>query len=214
SLLETEAREILEIHGLPVCEATLADSLEDLFECCQRYDFPLAMKIVSPDILHKSDIGGVKLNLRNEGEAFAAYKEILEAAKRETSADRIVGVLVAPMVASGPECIVGMLRDPFFGPVLMFGMGGVLVEAMKDISFRVFPLFERDIVELIQAPLGYKLLKGYRGKPPSDTAALEKIVEQVALLAHMHLDIMEIDLNPTVALADGASILDARIIIR
>jgi acyl-CoA synthetase (NDP forming) len=213
NLLETESRELLSLYGIPLPEAMFADSAEKAVEMGNTIGYPLAMKIVSPDIIHKSDAGGVRINLNDEAEVRKAFNTIVRNAEKVTSRDRILGVLVSPMVAHGQECIIGMIRDRQFGPVIMFGLGGIFVEVLKDVSFRVAPLSYEDIEGMIEEIKGYKLLTGIRGERPKDIDALKEIIGKLSRMAVENPGINEIDLNPVIVHEKGASIVDSRIIL-
>lgn len=213
SLLEPEGIRLLQAYGLPVLPGELATTEQDAVRIAGRIGFPVVLKIVSQDILHKSDVGGVKVNLANDVDVTAAFSDIMEKAKAVTDPDRIDGVLVAPMAAKGRECIVGMTTDPIFGPVLMFGIGGIFVEVLKDVSFRVAPLTSEDVDEMIREIKGYRVLTGVRGEAPRDIAAIREAIQKLAQLALCHPEIKEIDLNPVIVHEKGVSIVDCRVIL-
>jgi len=213
NLLETESRELLSHYGIPLPEAMFAESADQAIEAGNKIGFPLAMKIVSPDIIHKSDAGGVKINLKGETEVRAAFDEIIENAEKVTAKSKIMGVLISPMVPQGQECIIGMIRDKQFGPVIMFGLGGIFVEVLKDVSFRVAPLSLEDIDEMIQEIKGYKVLTGIRGEKQKDINAIKDMLAKLSQIAVENLQVNEIDLNPVIVHEKGASIVDSRIIL-
>jgi acyl-CoA synthetase (NDP forming) len=171
------------------------------------------MKIISPEIIHKSDVGGVKLNLGSAAEVEQAFDEIIRSAKAHHPDARIHGVSVQQMARSGREIIIGMSKDPQFGPLLMFGIGGIMVEIMKDVAFRLVPLTPRDAREMIAEIKGYQLLTGFRGYEAADIPRLEKLLLEVSALVENHPQIKELDLNPVLAYKDGALIVDSRIIL-
>lgn len=179
----------------------------------KQIGFPVAMKVKSPDVVHKTDVGGVKLNLRSEEEAARAFDEIRASLARAKPGAPFEGVTVEPMVAGGIETIVGMTRDPLFGPVVLFGLGGVAVELLRDVSVRVAPITDRDAEEMIGEIRGAPLLDGYRGAPPVDKASLFDLLHRVSRLAVDHPEVLELDLNPVVAFPGGkpALVLDARV---
>jgi acetyltransferase len=214
NLLETESRDILERYGLPLPEAELIRSVDEISEAVLKMPYPLAMKVVCPDIIHKSDAGGIKLNLKGETEVQKAFEEIIINACKVTARDRVLGTLISPMVAEGQECIIGMIRDPQFGPVIMFGLGGIFVEVLKDIAFRVAPLTNKDIAEIIKEIKGYKVLTGIRGKKPKDIEAIRHILARLSDVAIDNPEIKEIDLNPVIIHEKGASIVDSRMILK
>jgi acyl-CoA synthetase (NDP forming) len=213
NLLETESRDLLEEYGIPLPEAELANDSERAIEIAEKISYPLAMKIVSPDIIHKSDAGGIKLDLKDEKDMDKAFEEIIENACKVTTKDRILGALVSPMAAKGQECIIGMIRDPQFGPVVMFGLGGIFVEVLKDVSFRVAPLAEEDIDQMIKNIKGYKVLTGIRGEAPKDIEAIKGILLKISEIAIDNPEINEIDLNPVIVHEKGASVVDSRVML-
>lgn len=168
---------------------------------------------MSPDISHKSDVGGVKLGLEDEAAVADAYNEIIANAKAAVPDAQITGVAVQHMAPQGTEVIVGMTTDPQFGPVLMFGLGGILVEVLKDVTFRVVPVEERDAKQMIDEIKGKVILDGVRGQPPVDRAALENAILKVSEFIEANPEVRELDLNPMMAYPDGAIAVDARIVI-
>jgi len=171
------------------------------------------MKILFPDILNKSDAKGVKLNIKDEKEAELAYQEIIFKAKKYNKKVNISGVIVYPIVPQGTEIIIGMMKDPHFGPVIMFGLGGIFVEILKDISFRILPLEERDAREMITEIKGYEILKVVRGKTPRDIQAIKEVLMKISQLTIENPEINEIDLNPIFVFYKGLQVVDARMIL-
>jgi acetyltransferase len=213
TLLETEVRSILQAYGIPVPEAILAKSADEAVRAAGGMGMPVAMKIVSRKIVHKSDVGGVRINMKTPEEISGAFREIMGNALKVAAKDEIEGILITPMARAGQECIIGMTRNPQFGPVVMFGLGGIFVEVLKDVTFRVAPLTPADAEEMIRRIKGYPLLQGVRGQAPKDTAALKKILLGISRLSVENPDIREMDLNPVIVHEKGASIVDARMII-
>lgn len=213
SLLETESRALLQDYGVVLPQAELVRNGKEAAEAAARIGFPVAMKVVCPDILHKSDAGGVKLNVGAKKAAAAAFKEILENVSKVAAKGRVLGVMVSPMASKGQECIVGMIRDKQFGPVLMFGLGGIFVEVLKDVAFRVAPLSEQDVDEMIREIKGYKILTGIRGEKAKDTGAIKDILTRLNEMALDNPEIQEIDLNPVIVHEKGASVVDSRILL-
>jgi acyl-CoA synthetase (NDP forming) len=213
SLLETESRELLRAYGFSLPQAEFVRSPEEAAAASARLGFPLAMKVVSPDIIHKSDAGGVKLNLKDEKETARAFAEIIEKASTVTARERILGSMLSPMAPRGQECIVGMIRDKQFGPVIMFGLGGIFVEVLKDVSFRAAPTTEQDIDGMIREIRGYRLLTGIRGEKAKDIGAIKEILAKLNEIAVDNPEIQEIDLNPVIVHEKGASIVDSRVIL-
>ena len=213
NLLETEARELLLAYGFDLPPAELARDPDQAAELAGRFDRPLACKIVSPDIVHKSDAGGVRLNLEGAGAVRRAAREILERAAQVADPARIQGVLLAPMADPGQECILGALKDRSFGPVVMFGLGGIFVEVLKDVSFGVAPLTPSDLARMTDSIRGRRLLDGLRGEPAKDVAALQEALARLSALMADNPEIAEIDLNPVIAHPVGISIVDVRVIL-
>lgn len=212
-LLEPEAKEIIRAYGIPTTKFKVARTPSEAVKYAEEIGYPVVLKIVSPDIIHKSDVGGVKVNLKNQDEVVKAFNEILENVKRHKSDARIVGVLVQEFCPEGREVIVGMAKDPQFGPALMFGLGGIFVEVLKDVSFRVAPITRYDAEEMIKEIKAYPILEGIRGQPPADIEALIDILLKVSNLVIEHPEIDQLDLNPIFAYPKGAKAVDARIIL-
>lgn len=213
SLLETEAKEILKEHAIPVPVFRLAKSKQEAIKLAGEMGYPVVAKIVSSQIIHKSDAGGVKLNLKDGDETGRAYEEIIKNARAYDKGAQIEGVLISPMEKKGVEVIVGMTRDRQFGPVIMFGLGGIFVEVLKDVSFRIAPLSKGDAYEMVREIKGYPVLEGIRGEEPSDIEAIVDIIMKVSSLVNANEAISELDLNPVFVFKDGASVVDARVIL-
>ena len=214
SLVETEARSILKEYGLPVSDFKLAKNKEEAIKIAKEIGYPVVMKIVSPDIIHKSDAGGVKLNIRNKDDVVSAFNEIIHNVRAYNNKAEIYGVIITPMERKGVETIVGMTTDQTFGPAVMFGLGGIFVEVLKDVSFRVAPLTRNDAYGMIQQIKGFPILRGVRGQKPADIDALVDVIMKVSALVTENPEIKELDLNPVFAFEKGASVVDARIILR
>jgi acyl-CoA synthetase (NDP forming) len=212
-LTEVESKEFLKSAGIDVIDTRLTASKEEAISVSRRLGFPVVLKIASADILHKSDEGGVKLGLSDAGQVGEAYGQILKAIRKKHPRAKIQGVAVQKMARPGVEVIIGMTKDAQFGPVLMFGLGGVLVEVLKDVSFRIVPLSRRDAAEMLREIKGYPLLKGYRGQEAVDITRLEKLLLKVSDFVEKHPEIRELDLNPVFAYSDGAVAVDARVIL-
>jgi len=213
NLLETESRELLKEYHISLPEAELANNVDKAVEAGNTIGYPLAMKIVIPEIIHKSDAGGIKLGLKNQEDTKIAFKEIMTNAQKVAAKENIVGTLISPMAKKGQECIIGMIRDAQFGPVIMFGLGGIFVEVLKDVSFRVAPMAAEDIDEMVKEIKGYKILTGIRGEKPKDIAAIKDILVRLSEIVIDNPEIKEIDLNPVIVHEKGASIVDSRVII-
>jgi acyl-CoA synthetase (NDP forming) len=212
-LTEVESKELLKKAGRPVVEAKLARSKKEAVSLSREMGFPVVLKISSPDVVHKSDSGGVKLGLTNAAQVGKAYSQIVSSVQQTYPEARIDGVSVQTMATPGVEVIVGMSKDAQFGPVLMFGLGGILVEVLKDVSFRIVPVTERDAREMIREIKGYPILQGYRGQEPASIAALEQLIVKVSQFVEKNPQIRELDLNPIFAYPDKAVAVDARIIL-
>ncbi|MDI6726034.1 MAG: acetate--CoA ligase family protein [Smithellaceae bacterium] len=213
NLLETEARELLSLYGIPLPPAMLAETPEEAAAAAKAVGLPVALKIVSPEIIHKSDAGGILLNLADEKAVREGFAAVVANAGKVSRAEKVLGVLVAPMAPKGQECIIGMIRSPQFGAVLMFGLGGIFVEVLKDVAFRVIPPTDLDLEEMVQEIKGYPLLAGVRGQKPKDTGILKDILRRLAQLAGDHPEIREVDINPVIVHEEGASVVDVRVII-
>ena len=212
-LTEIEAKELLKTAGINVVDTKLAVSRERAIEISQQLGFPVALKIASADVSHKTDAGGVKLGLKTAAQVGKAYDDIMKAITKAFPAAKIEGVSVQPMAKLGVEVIIGMSKDAQFGPVLMFGLGGIFVEILKDVSFRIVPLQKRDAVEMVREIKGFPLLQGYRGSEPVDIGNLENILLKVSEFVEKTPEIKELDLNPIFAYKDGAVAVDARVIL-
>ncbi len=212
-LTEIEAKELLKQAGVDVVDTRLATSKEKAVAISQELGFPVALKIASSDVVHKSDAGGVKLGLKTAAQVGKAYDDIVKAIKKQFPEAKIQGVSVQKMARPGVEVIIGMSKDAQFGPVLMFGLGGILVEVLKDVAFRIVPLLPRDAKEMIREIKGYPLLDGYRGQEPVDVANLEKLILKVSDFVEKNPEVKELDLNPIFAYRDGAVAVDARVIL-
>ncbi|QOR40919.1 CoA-binding protein [Billgrantia diversa] len=213
-LFEYEAKQLLREHGIEVPREIVARSETELDEAAATFvDTPLAMKVVSKDILHKSDAGGVKLNLVGEAALRRAREEIFASCRAYDAQAEVEGVLVAPMAKKGVEVIVGVIRDPIFGPVLMFGLGGIFVEILEDVAFRSIPLSRHDARSMVEQIKARKILEGARGEPAVDKEALVELLLTVARIADAYPQLAELDLNPVIVNADGYAVVDARVIV-
>jgi acyl-CoA synthetase (NDP forming) len=198
---------------LPLLPWKLATSADDAAKKAHEIGFPIAVKLASHRIVHKTEMGAVRLNLQSAQEVHEAYDSIRARLRKDRNLDAMEGVLLQPMVSSGIEVAVGMNRDPLFGPLIAFGLGGVHIEVFADVQFRVAPLTDRDAREMVRGIKGYRLLTGYRGHPSVDIAAVEDVLLRISRLVEAVPEISELDLNPVVALPDGQGcrIVDARI---
>jgi len=212
-LLEPEAKMVCMEYGIPVTRFKVAGTPEEAVKFAEGMGYPVVLKIVSPDIIHKFDVGGVMLNLKSPSEVKGGYENILKSVKRHKPDAKIVGVLVQEMAPTSTEVIVGATKDPQFGPALMFGLGGIFVEVLKDVTFRIAPITESDAREMITEVKAYPILKGYRGQPPADIDAIVNILLNTSKLVMEHQEIKELDLNPIMVYEKGAKTIDARIIL-
>ncbi|MBA4385390.1 MAG: acyl-CoA synthetase, partial [Anaerolinea sp.] len=212
---EAQTRPILEAYSIPMIKGGMAVNPVSAAKLADEIGFPVVMKIVSPQILHKSDVGGICLNLQNETEVMAAYERMFIDIGRKMPEAKLEGVMIEQMAGRGQEVIVGMRRDQGFGPLLMFGMGGVYVELFKDVSFRVAPISEKEALEMINETGAGKLLKGFRGQPASDLDAVVACIQRLGQLALDFPEIAEVEVNPLLVHPEGqgALVLDGRIIL-
>jgi 4-hydroxybutyryl-CoA synthetase (ADP-forming) len=216
NLLEEEGYEVLQAYGFPTPQSILCTTEQEGIDAARQIGYPLVMKIVSPDIIHKSDAGGVKVGVKTDDELKSAFRTITENALKYKSDAKIKGVLVQEMVKSAKETILGASQDPTFGPVIMFGLGGIYVEVLKDVVFRVAPIDEQEAINMVESIKTIKLLKGVRGEKPSDLKAIADSLQRLSQLVVDFQEIKEFDINPLLVLEEGkgARVVDARIILR
>lgn len=212
-LTELESKQVLHDAGIPTALGVLVTSEEEAVRAAVACGYPVVLKVASPDIVHKSDVGGVRLDLRDDMAVRQAFRTMQRSVVAHVPTARIDGLIVQPMVAPGVEVIVGMSKDTTFGPVLMFGLGGVLVEILKDVTFRIVPLSPYDAREMIHAIKGFPLLAGYRGATAVDLEALQHILLTLSAFVASTPEVKEIDLNPIYAYAQGALAVDARVVL-
>ena len=212
-LTEAESKELLRGLGIRTTQMRSASSREEAVAVSREVGYPCVLKVASPDITHKSDAGGVKVGLASEEQVAVAYDAIVASCRTAHPEARIEGVTVQDMAPPGLEVIVGMATDPQFGPVLMFGLGGVWVEVLKDVSFKIAPLTRDDARAAITEIRAAGLLEGFRGSEPVDVAALEDILLRVSEFVTQTPEVREMDLNPIFAYPDGAVAVDARVIL-
>ena len=208
-LMEHESKEILEGAGIATTGYLVARSEDEALALCEKIGFPVVMKIVSPDVVHKSDAGGVRLNLQSADEVRKAYRGMMDTFKYQ----HIEGITIQRMAAPGIEAIIGVTRDPSFGPLIMFGLGGVFVEVLRDVSFRILPITEKDAAEMIEEIRGSDILKGYRGRPV-DLQSLQQLLLKISRLINENPEIHELDLNPLFLYSEGYIAVDARMFVR
>lgn len=213
NLPQDDALKILSVYGIPVIKTESATSKEEAVLAAKKIGLPIAMKIISPDVVHKIDVGGVKLDLNSEEDVSKAFDEIVQNVKTHVPNARIEGVLIQEYLTGGTETILGIHRDPKFGPLLMFGMGGIYVEAYHDVTFRLAPIRELSATNMVNEIRGSKILQGFRGQPPRDTKAIAECIQRLSQLSIEFAEVADLDINPLVALDNGCRALDARIII-
>ncbi|WP_434511413.1 acetate--CoA ligase family protein [Desulfitobacterium sp. AusDCA] len=211
---EFKSKTILQEYGLPTGYFALATSLKQAVEIAEEYGYPLVMKIVSDQIIHKTEAKGIKLGISNSEEAAAAYNELIANAKAYNPNAVIDGVMLSPMVPSGVEVIVGGLRDVQFGPVIMFGLGGIFVEIFKDVQFRMAPLKKKEALALIKSIKAFPMLNGARGKEPVNLDALAELLVKTGDYLTENENVKEIDLNPVICFDNQVRVLDASIGIK
>ncbi len=213
ALLEHEAKELLKLQGAPVSLDRLVTNEDEAVEVAAEIGYNVAMKIVSPDILHKSDAGGVMLKLKNEKEVRDAFNKIINNAYDYNPEADIKGCIISRMSGEGVEVIIGTKNDDQFGPIIMFGLGGILVEVVKDVSFRVLPVSEDWATSMINEIKSAAILDGVRGRPPCDKKAIARLIGKVSEVIEAYPEIHEMDLNPVIVHEDGLTIVDARVIL-
>jgi len=213
NLLEEEGQEVLRAYGFPIPKSILAKKDKEAVQAAKKIGYPVVMKIVSPQIIHKSDVGGVKVGLKNTKEVRASFKEIIKNAKKYNKKAIIKGVLIQEMVKGGKETIIGSKLEPGFGPVVMFGMGGIYVEVLKDVTFRLAPITDSEADEMISSIKTNKLLQGVRGEKPSDTKKLSECLQRISQLVSDFKEIKELDMNPVLVFekGKGCKVVDVRI---
>ncbi len=213
---EREANEILQCYGFPVLKSILIKDISQIEEASEEMVFPVAMKVCSKDIVHKFDVGGVKLKIKTKEQALNAFNEICENVKRFNSSAQVDGVLMERMARGGIEVILGAARDPKFGPICMFGLGGTFVEAIKDVTFRISPMWEISAEIMIKNIKAYNILKGVRGSPPSDIDAIKDCILRLSQMLSDHPEIAELDINPLIVYPEGEGcvVADSRILLK
>jgi len=212
NLTEYESRQVLQYYKIPLAKSELTKDVNDAVTLAKKIGYPVVLKVCSPDIIHKTDVGGLAINLRSEEEVKVAFNKIMSNVKRKVPKAKIHGMLVQKMIEDGEEVIVGGKKDPQFGQVVLFGLGGVLAEVFEDVAFRVIPIDGKEAEKMIQEIKGYKILKGYRGKS-YDTKTLVDILVKTSRLLEENQQINELDINPVIVLSKGAFAVDARIVI-
>lgn len=215
-ILGLEAFDILKAYGIPAVKTAFAKTAEEAVSAAEEIGYPLVMKVVSPQISHKSDIGGIKLSLLNAAEVKAAYKEMMDGIPKKLPNALLEGIQLQPMLSGGREVILGMVYDPTFGPMLMFGLGGIYVEILKDVIFAIAPVDEREVREMITGIKTYPLLAGIRGSKPSDIDALVDAILKVSRLVCDFPEIEEFEINPLMIFEEEKGVLavDVRLILK
>jgi acyl-CoA synthetase (NDP forming) len=213
-VLEPQAVQLIEQYGIPYPAHGLARDADEAVEIAEELGYPVVLKVVSPQVAHKSDARGVLLGLGDSASVGAGFRAIWDRVGSSVPGARLEGALVCQEAPAGLEVIVGALEDATFGPTIMFGMGGIFTEVLRDVSFRVAPLRDRDAEEMIREIQGYPLLSGARGQAPLDVEALAELLLSVSQLVTDHTEIQELDLNPVRVYEDGLLALDARMVVK
>lgn len=212
-LFEHEAKNLCGSYGMPITAITVATSEEEAVKAAKKIGYPIVLKIVSPQVLHKSDAGGVLINIKDEKGLREGYNTILKNVKKHVPDAEITGILVQEMAPTGTEVIVGSTNDPTFGPTIMFGLGGIFVEILKDVSFRLAPITRTDAEEMVKEIKAYKILEGARGMPRADQETIVGILLATSNMLMECPEIKELDMNPVLVYEKGARIVDARVIL-
>ena len=212
-LLEPEAKEICLAYNIPTPSFAVARSITEAGELAAKVRFPVVLKIVSQDILHKTEAGGVVLDLRSKEQVHEGFKQIMANVHGFNEKARIAGILVQHMAPKGVEVIVGGFRDSQFGPTVLFGLGGIFVEVFKDTSFRMAPITELDSEQMIKETHAYSVLQGVRGQPAADEKAIIQILQATSRIMMQNQVIQQMDLNPVIVYPSGANVVDARVIL-
>ena len=212
-LTEVESKELLSESGIPVMDTQLASTKAEATDLAQKIGLPVVLKIVSPEVTHKSDVGGVKVNLGTAGEVEAAFDSILASTKEAVPSANILGVSVQKMADPGVEIIIGANKDPQFGHVILFGLGGVLVEILQDVALRLVPLTPRDAREMVREIKSLPLLQGYRNYPACSLESIEQALLSLSKFLEQHEEVRELDLNPVFCYSDGLVAVDARVVL-
>jgi acetyltransferase len=212
-LFPHEAAQVAKAYGIPAPASGLAETSDEAVEFAEKMGYPVVMKVVSPEIMHKTDIGGVELNLSNANMVRIAFEEIIRKSRRAQPLAKIYGISVDKMVPRGREMIIGMSRDPQFGPMVMFGLGGIYVNFLKDVAFRLAPMNERDAQEMMEETRSYNLLEGVRGELPADIESLREAILRIGVLVWDFPELKELDINPIFVYEKGrgCSALDVKI---
>jgi acetyltransferase len=212
--LGLESFDILKAYGIPTVGTAITKTLEDTVKAAEEIGYPLVMKIVSPQISHKSDVGGIKLNLNNADDVKAAYEDMMENIPKKEPNATLEGVQLQKMLSGGKEVIIGMVQDPTFGPMMMFGLGGIYVEILKDVKFAIAPVNEEEAREMIAGIKTHELLEGTRGDKAMDTEAIADIILRISQLVTDFPEINEFEINPLMVFEEGALAVDMRLMLK
>lgn len=212
SLTEMESRELLDFYKIPLVKANLAKTADEAVALSKRMNYPVVLKIVSPQILHKTDVGGVALNVSSDDGVRKAFDSIMKSVKKKVPKAKIEGILVEKMISGGQEIIIGGKDDSAFGKVLMFGLGGIFTEVFDDVSIRMVPINRNECLNMVKETKGYKILSGYRGKI-YDVDSIVNVMLKVSNMLEENKEIKELDINPLVVSETGAVAVDARVIV-
>jgi acyl-CoA synthetase (NDP forming) len=207
-----ESRQVMEWSGIPVAKSGLATTVDEAVKLAKEIRFPVVMKIVSPQVIHKTEVGGVRININSEDEVRKVYSELISGTQAKVPEAEILGVIIEEMV-NGTEFIIGTTKDPQFGQMIMFGVGGIFVEVYKDVSFRLIPITDGDAYDMLDEIKGKALLTGIRGLPEADAKQLADILMNISNLVESHPEIKEMDINPLIITKSGAVAADARILL-
>ncbi len=213
-VLEPEAVAILKQYGIPYPECAVAHSAAQAVSIAEKIGYPVVLKIVSPDVVHKSDAGGVVVGLGDAQAVTDGYGRMMDSVLSKAPGAKVEGALVCQQAPAGVEAIVGAIEDSVFGPTVMFGLGGIFAEVLKDVTFRIVPLERRDAEEMIREIKGYPLLMGARGQKPCDVGALVDLLLAVSKMVWERGDVKELDLNPVRLYERGVLPLDARLLVK
>jgi len=215
-LAYADSMKVLSKYGIPVAEGAIARSQEEAVKIAGGIGYPVALKAISGQVSHKTEANAIRLGVKSDSDLVKAYGEVVQNLKTYDPKAEVAGVLIQEMMKDGTEVIVGTTRDPQFGPVILFGLGGIFVEVLKDVSLRVLPITKYDAEEMVREIKGYKVLEGFRGKPRADLGAIIDILLKVSKLAtEMEGSVSELDLNPVIVLPEGkgAKVVDARFVV-
>lgn len=207
-----DSKKIIEKYGVKFADSRLAKNIEEALIIANSIGYPIALKVVSNEISHKTNVGGVVVGIRNDSELEESFRKIMSNVKRKSSKAKIQGILVQKMIEDGVNVLIGGKKDPQFGQVIAFGLGGVFVELMEDVAFRLAPISKKEALEMMAETKGFKILEGYRGKS-YDIDAIAALIVKVSRMLDKRKDIVELDINPVIALKKDAVAVDARIVL-